>query len=72
MLLSVKESTEPCQETGATPLYVACQNGHLDVVRMLLSTEGIDPNRALEMDRLLWYIGLPEGPSGSRAHAVKY
>ena len=41
---------------GSTPLFIACQNGHLDVVRMLLSTEGIEPNRAEEDGATPLYI----------------
>ena len=29
-----------------TPLYIACEHGHLDVVNAMLSTEGVDPNQA--------------------------
>ena len=31
---------------GCTPLYIACQNGHLDVVRELLGADGIQANQA--------------------------
>ena len=31
---------------SSAPLWIACQYGHLDVVRVLLSVDGIDPNRA--------------------------
>ena len=44
-----------------TPLYVACENGHLDVVRMLLSTEGIDPNRATKDGGTPLYIACEKG-----------
>ena len=46
----IKRDPNRATEEGGTPLYVACQIGHLDVVRMLLSTEGIEPNRAEEED----------------------
>ena len=42
----VKREPNRANKDGGTPLYIACQNGHLDVVRMLLSVDGIDPNRA--------------------------
>ncbi len=32
---------------GETPLFVACQKGHVDVARLLLD-KGADVNRALE------------------------
>ena len=38
---------------------------------MLLSTEGIDPNRAMEDGCDSSVHCLPEGPSGRRAHAVE-
>ena len=49
MLLStdgilVNEATK----NGATLLWIACSNGHLDVVRMLLSTDGILVNEAMK------------------------
>ena len=54
-----------------TPLYIACECGHLDVVRMLLSTEGIDTNRARKDGSDSSVHCLPEGPPGRRAHAVE-
>ena len=27
---------------GATPLYIACYGGHIEVVRLLLAQDGID------------------------------
>jgi hypothetical protein len=35
---------------GATPLFVACQNGHPKVVEMLLACDGIDVNKASKDD----------------------
>ena len=29
-----------CLQAGATPLYIAARNGHLEVVKVLLGTEG--------------------------------
>ena len=33
-------------EDGMAPLYIACEKGHLEVARMLLSADGIEPNPA--------------------------
>jgi ankyrin repeat protein len=30
------ESKLKCRESGASPLYIACQNGYLDIVLQLL------------------------------------
>ena len=46
--------------------------GPSGIVRMLLSTEGIDPNRAKKDGVTPLYMCLLLWPSGRRAHAVKY
>ena len=33
---------------GCTPLYVGCQNGHIDIVNALISRDGIDINKGDE------------------------
>ena len=40
-------STDEADEHGQTPLFIACQNGDVDVARLLLE-KGADVNRALE------------------------
>ena len=35
-----------CTDDGATPLYVACQNGHVEVVECLVQVGGLDVNQA--------------------------
>ena len=57
----IKRNPNRAGENGSTPLYIACQNGHLDVVRMLLSTEGIDPNRAKKDGRTPLYVACENG-----------
>ena len=37
---------------GATPLFIACQNGHVDAARLLLDN-GADVNRAKNYGRTL-------------------
>ena len=34
--------------SGATPLFVAAQNGHAEVVAKLLAAPGVDPNEAMD------------------------
>jgi ankyrin repeat protein len=43
---------------GVTPLYIACQVGHLDVVDRLLRQNGIDINQAgnAKENPSLWYV----------------
>jgi len=40
----------PCDRAGKTPLFVASQEGHEDVVKELLSHPKIDPNKAKKRD----------------------
>ena len=40
------------QKDGATPLYIASQNGHPEVASLLLAKEGVRVNQALEKDGL--------------------
>ena len=35
-------------EDGATPLYIAAQEGHASVVELLLKADGVDVNKARE------------------------
>lgn len=48
---------------GGTPLYAACQNGHLDVVKALLSRYGIDVNKANMWGFTPLYVACLEGHS---------
>ena len=57
----IKRNPNSAKENGATPLYIACERGHLDVVRMLLSTEGIDTNRAREDGYTPLYVACQDG-----------
>ena len=38
---------------GTTPLYVACQNGHETVVKLLLDG-GLDVNKARDVSKISW------------------
>lgn len=52
------------EEDAATPLYLACENGHLDVVKTLLNTKGINVNLANKRDwtplQVAAYYGYPQ------------
>ena len=49
-LLLGKEGVDVNQATndGATPLFIASQKGHAEVVSLLLGKEGVDVNQASE------------------------
>ena len=42
-------------QTGATPLFIACQEGHLDVVRLLVD-RGADMAAAFKVRQLIMVV----------------
>ena len=46
---------------GCTPLYGACQAGHVGVVKYLLSLKGIDPNKPQNEEATPFYIACENG-----------
>ena len=51
------------EETGITPLCIACYTGRVDVVR-LLEAEGCDMNKAVDGGGTPFYIACMEGHVG--------
>ena len=47
-------------EEGRTPLYIACQNGHVDAARLLLD-KGADVNWAAQYGRTPLFVACQEG-----------
>jgi ankyrin repeat protein len=45
MLLEYKADIKKCNNNGASPLYIACQDGHLDIVEKLLDNVKTDVNK---------------------------
>jgi len=56
-------------QNGASPLYVASQEGHAEVVDMLLSS-GADPNLATKVCTLLWCVHCPTSGGASGAQLL--
>ena len=55
MLLARKDiQINHADSQGATALLVACQVGHLKVVKALLTNKEIDMNKEIEMDKVLF------------------
>jgi ankyrin repeat protein len=46
---------------GATPLFIAAQKGHLDVVRCLANDFGADVNQALQDGAMPLWIAVQSG-----------
>ena len=46
-------------QDGTTPLFMACQNGHETVVKLLLDG-GSDVNKAMVVSKILWLLGKSE------------
>ena len=46
---------------GTTPFYIACQEGHVDVVRLLVEAGRCDINKAMDDGRTPFYIACLEG-----------
>ena len=53
------------QKQGATPLYIACFNGHVDAARLLLEN-GAEVDRAMKDGAIPLWIACQKGPSTRR------
>jgi serine/threonine-protein phosphatase 6 regulatory ankyrin repeat subunit B len=52
---------DKCMDDGASPLYIACQKGHLDIVEKLLYNVNTDVNKCIECGRSPLYIACQNG-----------
>ncbi len=59
--LDAKNDINQANENGATPLLMAAQNGHVDVVNALLAKEGIELNKALPAGETPLYMAAENG-----------
>ena len=61
-LLSLKgiDPNKPAND-GATPFFMACQNGHKEVVSLMLADPRIDPNKPLNNQSTPLYQASPCG-----------
>jgi hypothetical protein len=46
---------------GCTPFYIACNQGHVDIVRLLVEAGGCDRNKAMDDGRTPFYIACQQG-----------
>ena len=46
---------------GATPFYVACQNGHIDVVRILAADPRVDVTQGMQSGATPLYVACQNG-----------
>ena len=53
-------------QDGKTPMYVGCEKGHLEVVKLLLADERVDVNQAIEVR-----MGGVGGEGGWRERAAR-
>jgi ankyrin repeat protein len=62
MLLESEADINKCRDSGAPPLYMACQNGHLDIVEKLLDKKvNTDVNKCTNNGGSPLYIACQKG-----------
>jgi ankyrin repeat protein len=58
----VNTDVNQCNDIGASPLYIACQNGHLDIVLQLLDKKvNTDVNKCCDSGASPLYIACQHG-----------
>jgi ankyrin repeat protein len=59
MLLEYKADINKCKDSGESALYIACQNGHLDIVLKLLDKNiNTDVNKCIDNGESPLYIAV--------------